>query len=649
MDDNDKKSDQKIPEKELIYPLRMIPKMIPKGMIEEQRENARKQGLICPIIYFGDDAIEDYNKRHATKEITDTSASLGDQQNLSMDEQKSCEDIEVSYPHEPTSEDETESLCISQQQYPQPPYFPQQTYECVPIEERHYVGLRRKDALDINAYEEKAKIDVLAYKSKQVIKSQLSKTQTVGNGYADLSVINSDNDNKNDNLNFVDDFIKLKKLVKIDTKATIGDYTIYKWDEKTYRYQSVDQIQLLETEFTEFLYRTYEDIKISDSEVKKFVKQMRFLHIPLLEDSNLEVSQNDWVFFQNGYYSLKTGDFYFIDTSRFFHTFSLPYNFQDTVGNPRTFNLMLSQIFDNDETKITLTYQIIGAILSDMCNLKYIFVFQGISHSGKSTLANCIRHLLRKDEALAIGGINDLSESKVNKSEKKRKLLYIKDASSSPIQRDSVSYLKSCSDGIIDDEAVTFKILINTNHSIYTERKGELEEALSNRLIVLPFNKDMTKEKYNESIYNLIESNFKDERQQIVQNSLNEFHKIVATRDSFAKFYPINECVITGNVTDKTERTESNVGNDVSTDKLVNTGKTSTQNPALVKILSTDFEVTADKTEFLQAETVLYYLKGKLNVEGRVNDLGKVVKSVFGDEIDDRINNKTYYKIKLKS
>ena len=68
--------------------------------------------------------------------------------------------------------------------------------------------------------------------------------------------------------------------------------------------------------------------------------------------------------------------------------------------------------------------------------------------------------------------------------------------------------------------------------------------------------------------------------------------------------------------------------------------------------LKENFELTDNEKEYLKAETILDFIKEIMpDTEGRVNDVGGLVKAVFGKDCcwSKRKDNKTWYKIKRKS
>jgi len=413
-----------------------------------------------------------------------------------------------------------------------------------------------------------------------------------------------------------------------------------------------------------YAYEKYgEQIKLSSNKLDDVVNRMLYASVPLLNESEIiKFSIDTQVFFKDGYLDIKIDSngynyFYPVDTKDYFHVFCLPYIFEQGLFCPLAFDELLNYMFDNDKTKTTLVYEIIGAFLSNV-TLKNVFVFQGISNGGKSTLAEIIMRLFNEDEVKQIGSINEIDEIKSKKYEGKIKLLCIDDAPNERWSSQTVSYLKTRSSGIQRDLTTTFKILLSTNYPITFKTEDGRDESMEGRIVVVPFEKDLkTVEKENASIGEIIRK-FRDgslnyELPYIAKEALIQFGNVYKRNQEFIHHYQLNECVVNSG----TEQS-SNDGNTSNESKSKNsptpfnaTQKISDKNEKLLKLLRENFERTDKEEEYLMADTVLQIIKELMTeTDGRVQDLGKPVKAVFGEDYiwRKRKDNKTWYKIKLK-
>ena len=126
--------------------------------------------------------------------------------------------------------------------------------------------------------------------------------------------------------------------------------------------------------------------------------------IPLLgsEDCDLITLKKEQQIFNNGMYNVRENSFYqFNGHERIFGQFPMNVDFipHDTNVFPATiFDEILDDVFDSDNDKITLLYQILGAIMSNV-SLKHIFIFQGKSGGGKTTLTDIICEIRRRRQS----------------------------------------------------------------------------------------------------------------------------------------------------------------------------------------------------------------------------------------------------------
>ena len=204
------------------------------------------------------------------------------------------------------------------------------------------------------------------------------------------------------------------------------------------------------------------------------------------------------------------------------------------------FDRFLSYIFDGDALKMKLTYQIIGAILSDL-PMKNVFVFQGVSNGGKSLLSDIIIRLRDSRDVELVGSINEINASKSKSYEGRTKLLYIDDAPNEKWSDTTVSYLKTRSSGISRVKESSFKILLCTNYPILYRTEDGRDYSMDSRIVLLPFAKDLkAASKADNGVYWLIQyaqgEKFEQEKSIIAMKALfnllaREFPRLYRRRD----------------------------------------------------------------------------------------------------------------------
>ena len=515
----------------------------------------------------------------------------------------------------------------------------------------------------LNFYEQKKNIDVEAYNKRYAEKKDIDFFDDYRRGklkkQSDIEVTENETSNvipnnigKNFYFKLEEKYIEEYRLIRLSVD---GIFEIYRWNETTKRYMKIDTNKTLATDINSYAYQAYgNNIEINQSQIDVMVNRMRHsTTVPLLENSAFaSESYEKQLFFLNGYYDFRDNRFYEEDTSQWFHTFTIPCEYDENASNPVTFDEMLRRIFDDDKTKIKLTYQIIGAILSNV-SLKYIYVFQGVSHGGKSTLAECIVRLLNEDEVKFMGSMNELDENKARTFERRIKLLSIDDAPSDKWNSSTISYLKTRSRGISRKNRITFKILLNTNYSIDFKTENGRDESMENRILTLPFEKNMqeaSEREYNsdeerkrtEKIKNYLEVGFEEEKTGIIRKAIKEFQEVLSNDNKFIYQYPLNEAI----------------NNSQSNTLLTNSKDHRKQK--IKELLQSNLEITYSEEEYINANDIFNYVNQEIN-EGqlssyrfvpfdRSHEIGKILKSIWGEDINDkRRNDKIFYKLKFKN
>ena len=257
--------------------------------------------------------------------------------------------------------------------------------------------------------------------------------------------------------------------------------------------------------------------------------------IPALQMSNvIRVSDTQLVFF-DGIYDLNSGEFKFFNGTKIFNEVSFLMNWSQTGEETPVFDALLADIFDGDESKINLIYEFIGAMLSTVVTLKKIFIFQGVSQAGKSRLARIVCALFDEGEVVFLDKLSEINQDYVQKNLSNCRLIYIDEASDKKILPAQASTLKTIASG-----CRRAKILIGTNHALYTGNDGFVEPALLNRFAVLPFEKAMTNTDPNVSAFEDVF--FEKEKNSIIKKSLLRFQRMFS-RGLFCRNFAINEVI----------------------------------------------------------------------------------------------------------
>ena len=451
-------------------------------------------------------------------------------------------------------------------------------------------------------------------------------------------------------------FIEENHLICGETPGDDGKYPIYIWEKKFCYYRRVENLTELYSRLKKLsraisLEMGYDtQALLTDQKTKEIVDNLIYSTELTIEKKGLKQSREEQVFFRNGYYDLGEGKFHRTTTIDYFHLFCLPYDYDDNAGKPKIFDTMLANMFDSDSKKIALSYQIIGAILSDVTRLKSLFVFKGVPHGGKSTLGDLIASFLAENTVESFPNMDSIEKTKIKPYERNRKLLYIDDAPDKVWSSSTVSYLKSCSRGLSGTNAVVFKILFCTNYAISCNTEED-KRSLQTRLVVLPFNKDMKEFSKNyddtSSIHQMIRCHFETERQAIVKKALERFKLVL---DQNGEFTELDEDLSNAIRVSSSQVVSRSNSKPISGDSK-ETGMSQTisdKNEAVCNLIRQNYERTEDPESFTTATEIWEFItKNMPNTSGRVEDVGKVVKAVFVEDYTTtgRKNGKTCYKI----
>ena len=274
------------------------------------------------------------------------------------------------------------------------------------------------------------------------------------------------------------------------------------------------------------------------------------------KDCDLQSLKEEEQIFNNGIYNVKENIFRsFEENNRIFGQFPINVNFVDYAVDdfPATvFDEILDDVFDGDMNKIRLTYQILGAVMSNI-SLKHIFIFQGKSGAGKTTLTDIICSIIGVDKCLSIfdlSNLKDYTQEELNAY----KLVVVKDTSDQAITPKQLSLLKNFADGNQRSSSNNFKVIINTNNSVYTSKDSEtgvkyLSKALANRLVVMPFEKIMNKAYSKVDCDEYIKQTLYDEREHIISTAFKMFSLYYAKGENkrpvyqFCHEFPINAVI----------------------------------------------------------------------------------------------------------
>ena len=328
-------------------------------------------------------------------------------------------------------------------------------------------------------------------------------------------------------------FIYKYKLVKVTNAWSKKKYDIMSYNIDSHHHEFCDDKDLHEMldQYVEDLYGEYD---VPNKVYERCWKSV-FSVIPTLENSELYVVPPHQVAFANGIYDLKKIIFSPSQDKNYFTRLAVPRNFDPSMPSPRVFKKLLSDMFKGDGRKIQLVFEIIGAIISLVPNLKKIFCFGGVTGAGKSRLVRIIRRIIGKINVKIIEKIADLNKPEVRNKLKSYKLIVIEEAPEKKISPDAASQLKILSSG---DEDINVRMIIETNHPLYTNDDGTIEKALESRILWVPFEEAM--DNSDPEIIAFEDTYLETEIDGIIKESLAAFGVVLNNGGKFSYEFPIN-------------------------------------------------------------------------------------------------------------
>lgn len=158
-------------------------------------------------------------------------------------------------------------------------------------------------------------------------------------------------------LNLLYKFTVDKQIVLENKRRDTDDVVVYMWNEDEFIYFKIS-LQRLRTEIKEFFYKNgwTESFPATDNKVSEYADMIKTIVAPTLDKSGLKIADGNQTFFPNGYYDIRKGEFIACNTKGIFHTFCIPYDFDENAPDPEKFEEILNQTFDEDENKIQLMY-----------------------------------------------------------------------------------------------------------------------------------------------------------------------------------------------------------------------------------------------------------------------------------------------------
>lgn len=184
---------------------------------------------------------------------------------------------------------------------------------------------------------------------------------------------------------------------------------------------------------------------------------------------------------------------------KYYCHFRIPYDYDKNAKCPQ-FKAFLNDVFDNDQERIKLVQEIMGAALYYCKCMQNLIVFLGNGSNGKSLLANMIKNMLGINNVSSIA-LDQLSGSQFSRQNLDKKLLNVS-SEVNPEKLYSTADLKALTGG--DSVEVEKKYQNSYTTEIYAKyillandmiQTADYSDGFYRRLIIIPF--DQKYEKLN--------------------------------------------------------------------------------------------------------------------------------------------------------
>lgn len=313
---------------------------------------------------------------------------------------------------------------------------------------------------------------------------------------------------------------------------------------KIYLFHEGAYVQVADYELKQLLNSYFASIAEKNRSTRIFDQIIDFLMVKrelVVQEKDLELLK-DKIAFKNGYLDLNTGAF--LKSSDFFFLNKLDVDYHIGCFNNKTemFDKFLLDIADGDMCLVCRIYEIIGYIISNDIAGKVIFLLQGVTNSGKSTLINFIRGLFQASATTSIK-VNDLGERFTLGEIQDKALCVDSEMPNSTIKAEAVASLKSLSSTDLIGTDVKYsnrksftnraKIILATNHNF---KIATDDIAFLNRIIVVPFNKSISKHLWETDILVRLEK----EKLGVILKSLHFYLKLKNKNYRFFGEYDLN-------------------------------------------------------------------------------------------------------------
>ncbi len=329
------------------------------------------------------------------------------------------------------------------------------------------------------------------------------------------------------------------------SKMVLGSIFCFMCEEQFYIFDAKFYKKRTEREMHRMIKTLLEHIRIPLIKTKHINEIVKLLY---LEESIIkrpdELNQCE-IAFDNGVLNIHTGAFY-PHSPNSLVTYLIECNYHPTSQPycPR-FQQFLQEITGGDVELQIRILETIGYILTPDNRGKAIFLFQGVSNSGKSVLCELIKSFFSEEAVMPID-VHNLGGRFIASSLVGKALCISADMTSDPLRASSTSKLKQLSGGDFVSAEVRYtpmvsfynraKFILATNHPLLT---SEQDDAFVQRIVTIPFDYATPPEKRDRNLLSYL----KAEKDGIAALALSHYFQLVKNNYNFTGDYPMNASI----------------------------------------------------------------------------------------------------------
>ena len=268
---------------------------------------------------------------------------------------------------------------------------------------------------------------------------------------------------------------------------------------------------------------------LTDSDYRKLVKMVS--ESPEIQCEEELQPPPYTINFLDGTLNLETGQLYPHDPGNgFFRVVKLSYReICAHTSEGTVFESFLRQVSDGDPEVRQQLLELIALVLSE-ANLKYFYVLLGPSNTGKSQIGKFLEELVGEENVVTIRGMHDFSSQWTTGSMQGKRLASCLDLPDKPLPEDAAGIIKQ----LVGDDTVKVEekykspgvmrkkpILFFAGN--YPMRGKTLDEAILNRMVIIPFSNPCPVEEMKQGLH----WDFLEESPYIIAQAIDAFQALM--------------------------------------------------------------------------------------------------------------------------